>query len=128
MRSVTSSTASYPANYNQMASTGSGNQDSRLKSIQNQIDRVQKQLQNLSGNDKMSLEEKMNKQKELQQQLQDLNKQLAQKKVEIQQEQREKAAAKDDSQAAVSKNTDRQEFSAVGIASKIGRASCRERV
>ncbi len=36
----------------------------------------------------------MNRQKELQQQLQDLNKQLSQRKVEIQQEKREKAAAK----------------------------------
>lgn len=117
MRNVTSSTASYPANYNQTASAGSGNQDSRLKAIQSQIDKVQKQLQNLSGNDKMSLEEKMNKQKELQQQLQDLNKQLAQRKAEIQQEKREKAAAKDNSQAPAPKNIDRQEFSAFGIAS-----------
>lgn len=102
-------TSSYSANYGQMQNISSGNQDSGLKAIQDQIENVQKQLQALSGNEKISAEEKMSKQRELQQQLQDLNKQLAQRKIEIQQERREKAAAKVNSMEAVSQNTENQE-------------------
>ncbi len=106
---IVSSTSGYSANYSQMQNINSGNQDSGLKAIQDQIDNVQKQLQVLSGNEKISAEEKMSKQKELQQQLQELNKQLAQRKIEIQQEKREKAAAKANGMEAVPQSTENQE-------------------
>ncbi len=95
---ITNSTGTDSTNYSRLQSTDSVNQDSRLKAIQNQIANVQKQLQNLSNNDKMSLEVKTDKRKELQQQLQDLNRQAMQRKIEIQQEKREKAAAASESQ------------------------------
>lgn len=102
-------TSGYSANYSQMQIMNSGNQDTSLKAIQDQIENVQKQLQALSGNEKISAEEKMSKQRDLQQQLQDLNKQLAQRKIEIQQERREKAAAKVNSMDEVSQNAENQE-------------------
>lgn len=102
-------TSGYSANYSQMQIMNSGNQDTSLKAIQDQIENVQKQLQVLSGNEKISAEEKMSKQRDLQQQLQDLNKQLAQRKIEIQQERREKAAAKVNSMDEVSQNAENQE-------------------
>ncbi|WP_349947566.1 FlxA-like family protein [Lacrimispora sp. BS-2] len=111
---VTNITSGYSANYGQVQKINSGNQDSRLKSIQDQIDEVQKQLQSLSNNEKISVEQKMTRQKELQQQLQDLNKQLSQRKVEIQQEKREKATAKVNKQETVSPNMDKQDFQMVG--------------
>lgn len=67
--------------------------DESLKSIQKQIENVQKKLQDLSNNDKMSDEEKASMRKELQQELQDLNRQAAQKRMEIQQEKSENVAA-----------------------------------
>lgn len=102
-------TSGYSANYSQMQIMNSGNQDTSLKAIQDQIENVQKQLQVLSGNEKISAEEKMSKQRDLQQQLQDLNKQLAQRKIEIQQERREKAAAKVNSMDEISQNAENQE-------------------
>jgi hypothetical protein len=69
--------------------TGLGNsQDAQLKSIQDQITRVQKEMQKLAENKGMSLEQKMDKKKELEQQLQDLNKQALQRQSEIQKEQK----------------------------------------
>jgi len=65
--------------------------DSYSKNIQNQIANVQKQLQELSSNEDMSLEEKMKKRKELQQQISDLNAQLRQHQME---QRKEKQQAK----------------------------------
>lgn len=46
-------------NFRQMQNINSGNQDSSLKGIQDQIQNVQKQLQTLSNNEKISGEEKV---------------------------------------------------------------------
>ncbi len=56
--------------------------DSYSKNIQNQIARAQKQLQELSSNEEMSLEEKMKKRQEIQQRISDLNTQLRQHQME----------------------------------------------
>lgn len=56
--------------------------DSYSRNIQNQIGNAQKQLQELSSNEKMTLEEKMKKRQEIQQQISDLNMQLRQHQVE----------------------------------------------
>ncbi|EGO64922.1 FlxA-like family protein [Acetonema longum] len=106
---ITNSTGTESAAYSQMQNTAGANQDSRLKSIQNQIENVQQQMQSLANYPEMSAEEKMNRRKELQQKLQDLNRQMAQRKMEIQQEQREKASAKDRSQKPVQGNNDQQD-------------------
>lgn len=52
--------------------------DSYSRNIQNQIANAQKQLQELSSNEDMTLEEKMKKRQEIQQQISDLNLQLRQ--------------------------------------------------
>lgn len=65
--------------------------DPYSKSIQNQIANAQKQLQDLSSNEGMTLEEKMKKRQEIQQQISDLNMQLRQHQME---QRREKQQAK----------------------------------
>ena len=65
--------------------------DSYSKNIQNQIANAQKQLQELSSNEEMTLEEKMKKRQEIQQQISDLNMQLRQHQME---QRREKQQAK----------------------------------
>lgn len=52
--------------------------DSVSKNIQNQIANAQKQLQELSSNENMSIEEKMKKRQEIQQEITNLNQQLMQ--------------------------------------------------
>ncbi len=56
--------------------------DSYSRNIQNQIANAQKQLQELSSNENMTLEEKRKKRQEIQQQISDLNAQLRQHKME----------------------------------------------
>ena len=56
--------------------------DSYSRNIQNQIANAQKQLQELSSNEDMTLEEKMKKRQEIQQQINDLNMQLRQHQME----------------------------------------------
>lgn len=68
--------------------------DSYSRNIQNQIANAQKQLQELSSNENMSLEEKMKKRQEIQQQISDLNMQLRQRQIE---QRREKQQAKNSS-------------------------------
>lgn len=68
--------------------------DSYSRNIQNQIVNAQKQLQELSSNEDMTLEEKMKKRQELQQQISDLNMQLRQHQIE---QRREKQQAKSSS-------------------------------
>jgi len=65
--------------------------DSYSRNIQNQIANAQKQLQELSSNENMTLEEKMKKRQEIQQQISDLNMQLRQHQTE---QRREKQQAK----------------------------------
>lgn len=68
--------------------------DSYSKNIQNQIANAQKQLQELSSNENLSLEEKMKRRQEIQQQISDLNVQLRQHQLE---QRKEKQQAKDSS-------------------------------
>ncbi len=56
--------------------------DSYSRNIQSQIANAQKQMQELSSNENMSLEEKMKKRQEIQQQINDLNTQLRQHQME----------------------------------------------
>ncbi len=71
--------------------------DSYSRNIQKQIANAQKQLQELSSNEEMTLEEKMKKRQELQQQISDLNMQLRQHQMEQRKEkQQEKASSMDD--------------------------------
>lgn len=71
--------------------------DSYSKNIQNQIANAQKQLQELSSNEDMTLEEKMKKRQEIQQQISDLNMQLRQHQAEQRKEkQQAKASSMDD--------------------------------
>lgn len=65
--------------------------DSYSRNIQNQIANAQKQLQELSSNEEMTLEEKMKKRQEIQQQISDLNIQLRQHQAE---QRKEKQQAK----------------------------------
>uniref|UniRef100_UPI000AC39EB7 hypothetical protein n=1 Tax=Clostridium sp. NkU-1 TaxID=1095009 RepID=UPI000AC39EB7 len=52
---ITNITSGHSASYGQVQNINSGNQDSRLKSIQDQIEDVQKQLQSLANNEKKYL-------------------------------------------------------------------------
>ncbi|WWR15281.1 FlxA-like family protein [Lachnospiraceae bacterium JLR.KK008] len=65
--------------------------DSYSRSIQNQIANAQKQLQELSSNEDISLEEKMKKRQEIQQKISDMNMQLRQHQME---QRKEKQQAK----------------------------------
>lgn len=69
--------------------------DSYSRNIQSQIANAQKQLQELSSNEDMSMEEKMKKRQELQKQISDLNSQLRQHQMEMRREASEKAQKKD---------------------------------
>ena len=71
--------------------------DSYSRNIQNQIANAQKQMQELSSNENMTLEEKMKKRQEIQQQIADLNTQLRQHQIEQRKEkQQAKASSMDD--------------------------------
>ena len=71
--------------------------DSYSRNIQNQIANAQKQLQELSSNEEMTLEEKMKKRQEIQQQISDLNMQLRQHQTEQRKEkQQAKGTSMDD--------------------------------
>ncbi len=70
-------------------------EDSVSKNIQNQIANAQKQLQELSSNENMTLEEKMKKRQEIQQEIATLNQQLRQHQIEQRKEQ-QKGISMDD--------------------------------
>ncbi len=71
--------------------------DQESKNLQNQISQKQKQLQELSSNEEMSVEEKMKKRQEIQKEITDLNSQLRQHQMEQRKEkQQEKGASMDD--------------------------------
>lgn len=75
--------------------------DSYSRNIQKQIMNVQKQLQELSSNEKMSPEEKMKKRQELQQQINDLNMQLKQHQMEQRREKQQEKQQKTGSMEAM---------------------------
>lgn len=66
------------------------------KDIQNQISRLQKQLQELSANTELSTEAKMKKRQEIQKQISDLNVQLRQHQIEMRKQEQEKKSSFDD--------------------------------
>lgn len=70
--------------------------DSVSRNIQNQIAEAQKRLQELSTDDKLTLEEKMKKRQEIQQEISMLNQQLRQHQIERRKEQQEKSASAND--------------------------------
>ena len=71
--------------------------DSYSRNIQNQIANAQKQLQDLSSNEEMTLEEKMKKRQEIQKQISELNMQLRQHQMEQRREkQKDKGITMDD--------------------------------
>ena len=84
--------------YKQMGQMGMNRTtDSYSRNIQNQITNAQKQLQELSSNEDMTLEEKMKKRQEIQQQIRDLNMQLRQHEMEQRKEkQQAKGTSMDD--------------------------------
>lgn len=87
------------ASNNHMQTGGSGmnmQTDSVSKNIQNQIANKQKQLQELSSNEEMSLEEKMKKRQEIQQEITTLNQQLRQHQIEQRKEQQSKGSSMED--------------------------------
>lgn len=78
--------------------------DSYSRNIQNQIANAQKQLQELSSNEDMTLEEKSKKRQEIQQQISDLNMQLRQHQIEQRKEkQQAKSSSFDDMLGGTSK-------------------------
>ncbi len=76
--------------------------DSYSRNIQNQIASAQKQLQDISSNEDMTMEEKMKKRQEIQKQISDLNMQLRQHQME---QRKEKQQAKKSSMNDVSGGT-----------------------
>ncbi len=66
------------------------------QSIQKQIADAQKQLQEISADDRLSVEDKMKKRQEIQQQITSLNQQLRQHEIDLRKEKQEKAAEKMD--------------------------------
>lgn len=69
--------------------------DSVSKSIQKQIEKAQKQLQELSSNKELSLEDKMKKRQEIQQTITTLNQELRQHQIELRKEQTGKVSEDD---------------------------------
>lgn len=82
--------------------------DSYSKNIQNQIANAQKQLQELSSNEEMTLEEKMKKRQEIQQQISDLNMQLRQHQIEQRREQQNQNVAANDTANATNRTSVKQ--------------------
>lgn len=81
--------------------------DAYSRNIQNQIVNAQKQLQELSADEEMTLEEKMKKKQEIQQQISNLNMQLRQHQIEQRREkQRAKGAAMDEMLGGTRKKAD----------------------
>jgi hypothetical protein len=70
--------------------------DSYSKNIQSQIANKQKEMQELSKSEDMSLEDKMKKRQEIQQEIADLNNQLRQHQIEQRKEQQSKGSSMDD--------------------------------
>ena len=86
--------------------------DSYSRNIQNQIANAQKQLQELSSKEDMTLEEKKKKKQELQQQISDLNMQLRQHQME---QRKEKQQAKSSSMDEMLGGTSKAESKSTGL-------------
>lgn len=67
--------------------------DAVSRNIQEQIARAQKQMQELSSNDTLTVEEKMKRRQEIQKQISELNNQLRQHQIDVRKEEQEKKQA-----------------------------------
>lgn len=96
--------------------------DMYTKNIQQQIMDNQKKMQDISSDQKMSVEEKMKKRQEIQQEISDLNNQLRQHLAEKQKEQQQEQK-KAETQAASAQSTSSQEtgigISGIGMSAMI---------
>ena len=70
--------------------------DATSKNIQNQIANAQKKLENLSSDEKISVEEKMKKRQEIRQEITSLNQQLRQHQIERRKEKQQVETSMDD--------------------------------
>lgn len=109
--------ATYFVHYRQIQTSNGAGQDVRLKSIRGKIEDVRMALQRLSNTEGVPLEEKAKQRKELQKNLQELSRQMLQRRLEIQQEKRDKLAGEvaEDMQEQSKASPDRQVFGAPGI-------------
>ena len=64
--------------------------DSYIASLESGIEKIKKQMQELSENKDLSMEEKQERRKALQQQIQEMNRQIMQRKQELYKEEHEK--------------------------------------
>lgn len=96
--------------------------DTESKSLKNQIESAQNQLQELSSNDELSMEEKKEKRKELQKQISDLNSQLRQHQMEQRRAAREQQA-KESMMEAAGTETDAEQTATDSRAAGLSRAS-----
>ncbi len=79
--------------------------DSASRNIQKQIEHAQKQLQDLSSNEDMTIEQKMEKRQEIQKQITELNQQLRQQQIDARkQAQQKNGTAMDDMSGAKQRN------------------------
>lgn len=79
--------------------------DSYSRSMQNQIAGAQKQLQEISSNENLSLEEKMKKREEIQKKINDLNTQLRQHQMEQRREKQQSSETSMDDMLGSKKNS-----------------------
>lgn len=79
-------------------------EDSFSKSLKNEIAQKQKQLQELSNQENLTMEEKMKKRQDLQKEINDLNNQLRQHEIEVRKEQQTKKASMDGALGGPRKN------------------------
>lgn len=77
----------------QTGASGVLGEDAFTKNIKNQISQAQKEMQQLSANQELSMEDKMKKRQELSQKITDLNNQLRQHQVEQRREKQQQMAA-----------------------------------
>ena len=81
--------------------------DSVSRNILNQIANAQKELQELSSNEEMSLEDKMKKRQEIQQKITNLKQQLRQHQMEQRKEQQSSSTSMDDMLAGTKNTSDK---------------------
>lgn len=93
--------------------------DTVSKNLQNQITNAQRNLQDLSSNEKMTPEEKMKKRQEIQQEIASLNQQLRQHQIDQKREERAKEQVKqelsDNTQKTDSEKTEKTENQESGL-------------
>ena len=116
---INNSTAN-TSTYRYIGNTGRLNQDQQIKYLQKQLEDAEKQLQSLSSNKDMSPDLIMENRQKLQQQIQDLNKQLSQRKIEIQNENREEIIVQNDKISSDTSSSEGDSMSAKTMGNLIG--------